>query len=104
MNRKPRPTASLDLQDGARALVKGVLLFDTVGALLPQGSAAIADKRAAVIDLAGVSASDSAGLALLIEWLSVARSLGHDLRYEHMPQQLRQLADLSEVEALLLAK
>ncbi|HUX73710.1 MAG TPA: STAS domain-containing protein [Steroidobacteraceae bacterium] len=103
MSGKPRASASLDLQDGARAFVKGALHFDSVGALLPLGTAAIAGERASVIDLAGVSAGDSAGLALLIEWLSVARGLGRKLRYEHMPRQLQQLADLSEVEELLLA-
>jgi phospholipid transport system transporter-binding protein len=56
-----------------------------------------------VIDLAGVTASDSAGLALLIEWLSVAKSAGRSLRFENIPSQLQQLARLSEVEELLVS-
>jgi phospholipid transport system transporter-binding protein len=55
-----------------------------------------------VIDLAGVTASDSAGLALLIEWLSVAKGAGRALRFENIPSQLQQLARLSEVEELLV--
>ena len=81
----------------------GSLHFATVGALLPVGIAAIEAGRAAIIDLAGVTASDSAGLALLIEWLSVARGAHRGLHYENIPSQLYQLARLSEVDELLLA-
>jgi len=94
--------AGFSLEGGERAAVSGLLDFDSVGALLDQGSAAIAAGTAAFIDLSGVTGSDSAGLALLLEWLSVARAAKKSLRYEHMPAQLQQLARLSEVEELLL--
>ena len=84
-----------------RSRVVGSLEFATVARLLPPGTAAIEGGHAAVIDLAGVTDSDSSGLALLIEWLSVAKASGNSLRYENMPAQLRQLAGLSEVEELL---
>lgn len=87
--------------EGARSRVVGSLHFSTVSALLTAGIAAITEGRAAVIDLAGVTASDSAGLALLIEWLSVAKAGNHDLQFENLPTQLQQLARLSEVEDLL---
>ena len=90
------------MSDGDRARVTGSLHFTTVSALLAAGVAAINSGRAAVIDLAGVTGSDSAGLALLIEWLSVAKSAGRTLRFENVPSQLQQLARLSEVEELLI--
>ena len=89
------------MSDGERARVLGSLHFTTVSELLTAGVAAINAGRAAVIDLAGVTASDSAGLALLIEWLSVAKSAGRTLRFENIDSQLQQLARLSEVEELL---
>jgi phospholipid transport system transporter-binding protein len=95
-------SGAFSLQGGERAAVTGVLDFDSVAALLAQGSAAITAGTAAFIDLSGVTASDSAGLALLLEWLSVARAAKKSLRYENMPAQLQQLARLSEVEELLL--
>lgn len=98
----PAQSTNFALQAGERAAVSGLLGFGTVGALLPQGSAAIAAGKAGFIDLAGVTGSDSAGLALLLEWLSVARAAKRSLRYENMPVQLQQLARLSEVEELLL--
>ena len=90
------------MSDGDRARVIGSLHFTTVSALFAAGTTAINAGRAAVIDLAGVTASDSAGLALLIEWLSVAKAAGRALRFENIPSQLQQLARLSEVEELLV--
>jgi phospholipid transport system transporter-binding protein len=93
--------ASFEVLAGDRSRVEGSLDFATVAHLLEEGSAAIRAGRAAVIDLGGVVASDSSGLALLIEWMSVAKQSAHPLAYEEMPAQLHQLARLSEVEDLL---
>jgi phospholipid transport system transporter-binding protein len=95
-------SATFEVLDGDRARVIGSLHFSTVSALLTEGTAAITAGRAGVIDLAGVTGSDSAGLALLIEWLSVAKAAGHPLRFANIPSQLQQLARLSEVEELLV--
>ncbi len=103
MNNSAALTAEFEPQEGDRARVVGVLHFTTVTALLRLGSEAIANGRAAVIDLAGVKDSDSSGLALLIEWLSIARAERKSLRYENIPVQLHQLARLSDVEELLTA-
>ena len=94
--------ASFEVQGGSRARVTGSLHFTTVSALLSAGTEAIGRNEAAVIDLAAVTTSDSAGLALLIEWMSVAKSANRALRYENIPCQLQQLARLSEVEELLV--
>jgi phospholipid transport system transporter-binding protein len=98
-----KASGSFEAAADERSRVVGSLIFSTVGALLPMGSAAIENGRAAVIDLAGVTASDSSGLALLIEWLSVAKYAQRTLRYENVPAQLLQLARLSEVDELLTA-
>jgi phospholipid transport system transporter-binding protein len=96
-------TAVFELQEGERSRVNGVLHFTTVTALLRSGSEAIANGHAAVIDLSGVKDSDSSGLALLVEWLSIARAERKTLRYENIPTQLHQLARLSDLEELLTA-
>jgi len=94
--------ASFEVLEGDRSRVIGSLHFTTVSALLARGVEAIGSGQAAVIDLAGVTVSDSSGLALLIEWLSVAKGASRGLRYDNIPSQLQQLARLSEVEELLL--
>jgi len=96
-------TAEFEAQDGERAKVSGVLHFTTVTDLLKSGSEAITNGRVAIIELSGVKDSDSSGLALLIEWLSIARAASKNLRYENIPTQLHQLARLSDVEELLTA-
>jgi phospholipid transport system transporter-binding protein len=103
LNNSAGITADFEPQEGGRSRVNGVLHFTTVTALLRSGSEAIATDRAAVIDLSGVKDSDSSGLALLIEWLSIARAEHKSLRYENIPAQLHQLARLSDVEELLTA-
>ncbi|HEY3850138.1 MAG TPA: STAS domain-containing protein [Steroidobacteraceae bacterium] len=102
--KKPRKheAAWFEILPEARARVGGALEFSTVTALLPSGTEAIEQGRASALDLSGVTASDSAGLALLIEWLSVAKAAGRILRYENIPSQLRQLSVLSDVDELLL--
>jgi phospholipid transport system transporter-binding protein len=87
--------------EGEHSRVSGALHFTTVSPLLGQGETAIQNGRAAVIDLSSVSESDSAGLALLIEWLSVAKEAKRSLRYENIPEQLQELARLCEVEPLI---
>ncbi len=54
----------------------------------------------AVIDLRDVSDVDSAGLAVLIEWLAQARARGTRLEFTNLPPALRSLAKLSGVEFL----
>ena len=97
-----RQDASFEVLEGGRARVVGSLHFSTVSTLLAAGVDAIDGGRAAVIDLAGVTSGDSSGLALLIEWLSVAKAAAQALHYENIPVQLQQLARLSEVEELLV--
>ena len=101
-NGSARQDASFEVQGGDRSRVVGSLHFATVSALLSAGAEAIGRNEAGVIDLAAVTASDSSGLALLIEWLSVAKCANRPLRYENIPCQLQQLARLSEVEELLI--
>jgi phospholipid transport system transporter-binding protein len=100
--RRGQQDASFEVLEGDRARVTGSLHFTTVSALLTAGVEAINGGRVAVIDLGGVKASDSSGLALLIEWLSIAKAAGRGLRFENLPSQLQQLARLSEVEELLV--
>jgi phospholipid transport system transporter-binding protein len=101
LNQVSSHSAQFEVQEGERSRVSGALHFTTVSPLLGQGEAAIHGGHAAVIDLSTVSGSDSAGLALLIEWLSVAKQAKRGLRYENIPEQLQELARLCEVEPLL---
>ncbi len=47
------------------------------------------------IDLGRVSSTDSAGLALMIEWIKYSREHRTKLNFKNIPEQLRNLAKLS---------
>jgi ABC-type transporter Mla MlaB component len=74
----------------------------TVTALRNPGLALIgAASDTLTFDLATVPEVDSAGLALLIDWLASARACSLKLRYAKPGRTLLALARLSEVEPLL---
>lgn len=53
-----------------------------------------------VVDLSGVQQADSSGLAVLLEWLRLNRAAGGQLRLAGVPDGLRALADLYDLDAL----
>ena len=60
-----------------------------------------ADGSEAHIDFEGVTRSDSAGLALLVEWLRLAEQQGATLRFHNLPNQLREIARVSDLLPIL---
>lgn len=85
-----------------RLRVEGELSFGTAAAALERGAQRIGPGRRWTFDLSGVSAGDSAGVAVLIEWLSLAQSRGATVVYDSIPPQMLAIARLSDLEALLL--
>lgn len=83
--------------------VTGALTTRSVAALLPHGRRAIAtlDGEHAVLDLGQVSASDSSGLALVVDWLRAAREREVTLSVRNVPPQMAALATVSGLDALL---
>ncbi len=88
-------------QGEGRYVVQGELSFDTVTGLLSESHSLFAGESSVELDLSGVTYADSAGLALLVEWLRQARLQGRQLRYQSLPAQLQSLANVSEVTGLL---
>ena len=80
----------------------GELGFATAATALQAGLALIGRGQDWTIDLAGVSAGDSAGLAVLVEWISAARAQGGTLRYAGVPAQILAIARISDLDRLLL--
>ena len=101
---------TLALGEGAFVAVKPALYvleapltLLTVTALRNPGLALIgAATDTLTFDLRTVPEVDSAGLALLIDWLASARARSLKLHYANPGRTLLALARLSEVEALLI--
>lgn len=58
----------------------------------------LAHAKQVTVDLSGVGQADSAGLALLIEWIKFARGKRMKLSIKNVPNQILNLAKLSGLE------
>lgn len=81
--------------------VTGPVTFATAGALLDAGRSQFGGHAAIAVNLKGVSRVDSAGLALLLEWLRQARADGRAMTFTALPDKLLAIARLSGVDGLL---
>lgn len=89
-------------QDAHHFVVEGELNMMTVPALLQTMHDQFPSNGGeAHIDLAGVTRSDSAGLALLVEWLRLARGRDIRLQFHNLPSQLQEIARISDLTPLL---
>lgn len=91
-----------DPRNPALLQVSGELSFATVPALLEQGAALLAGRGDRIrLDLGGVTRADSAGLALLIEWLRLARRRRAEVEFSNIPPQMLAIARVSGIEDVL---
>jgi phospholipid transport system transporter-binding protein len=86
-----------------RLVVRGPLTFATATAAWREGKRALeaCGDAAVEIDCAGIERADSAGLAVLIEWLAFGQRKDLDVRLQGLPTTLIDIARISELEDLL---
>jgi len=96
----PKPVGIEDLGNGHFRL-SGHLGFDSAAHALTESHKLFAEHKKIQVDLAGVDSTDSAGLALLVEWTGWARREKRKLTFTHVPKQAMALAKISEVDELL---
>ena len=89
-----------DLGEGRFAL-SGKMTFETAEKILRASEEPFEEHSQLEIDLSGVTASDSAGLALLLEWVTWANHSVREIRFRDMPDKVLAIARTTEVEALL---
>jgi len=88
-----------------RIVVTGALTFATardareLGLLVLEGSRA----ESIVVDCSGVTRADSAGLAVLLEWLAWSRRKNRPVSLQNLPASLLAIARISEIDGLLTA-
>ena len=88
-----------------RVVVTGELTFASarearqLGILVLEGSRA--DRL--VVDCGAVTRADSAGLAVLLDWLAWGRRKSRPVSLENLPASLVAIAKISEVDGLLVA-
>lgn len=92
------------LMDAAGELrLSGVLNYRTGPGLREQGQALIKASNAAalVVDCSAVTKSSSVGLSLLLCFMRDAQAAGKTLTIRGMPEEMREIAEVSELNELL---
>ena len=89
-----------DLGEGKFAL-SGDMSFDTAGSILRESEQLFEQHTLLTVDLDGVTHTDSAGLALLLEWITWANHTVREIRYVEIPERVLAIARTTEVEPLL---
>lgn len=90
------PDAGLTARDGGMNVI-GHLDFANVAGLVDPGKEFIrkSSELAIVVDLSGVILCNSAGIALMTEWLRYAKRLDKNLQFVNIPEQMRAIIELS---------
>jgi len=79
----------------------GDITFETVQTLLKESALLFEPITSLTIDLAGATRSDSAGLALLIHWIRLAKHNNKKIIFRHIPKQMMAVAQAGGVSELL---
>lgn len=53
------------------------------------------------IDMSGISSANSAGLAVMIEWLAVVQRSDQKITFENIPDSLHQISTVCQVDSLI---
>jgi phospholipid transport system transporter-binding protein len=105
LNASPEVRVGISEPDPGRIAVTGELTFATARDARQLGMLVLESSRATqlVIDCSGVTRADSAGLAVLLDWLAWGRRKSRTITLENLPASLVAIARISEVDGLLTA-
>lgn len=84
-----------------RFAVRGELDLDSVTALWEETRRLFKQQPPSRIDLAGVHRTDSAGVALLVEWLRQAKAQHWELHFVNVPAQMLTIIRVADLDGLL---
>jgi phospholipid transport system transporter-binding protein len=88
-------------RDGDTLRIQGELDFDSVAALCAMAESLFLAEPIRQIDLGGVRHSNSAGVALLVEWLRQARRRRWEPVFVNVPPQMRAIIAVADLETVL---
>ena len=82
-------------QGAGNFIIDGDLTFSTIDKQTVKAVAFLTSSKHITIDLGRVACTDSAGLALMIEWIKYTRHHRIQIAFKNIPEQLLNLAKLS---------
>ncbi len=89
------PQISFQEQQPGHILVEGALTFSNIDKNTVKSCTFLNTTSNICIDLKNVTATDSAGLALIVEWIKMCEHKNTHIAFTNIPQQLLALARLS---------
>jgi phospholipid transport system transporter-binding protein len=95
------PAFQINATSPGRLEARGAICYDSAAQALVTGLALIPHGQPCTIDLSQVTEADSAGLAVLVEWLATARKRKSSIHYEGIPAQILAVARISDLDELL---
>ncbi|MCW8923785.1 MAG: STAS domain-containing protein [Gammaproteobacteria bacterium] len=81
--------------------ISGVLNFETVPVLMKQAEQLLVKQDEVNVDLAEVTDSNSAGLALLLEMVRVTKSQNKTINFKNLPEQISIVASAYGIDGEL---
>ena len=91
----------LEDRGGGNFALSGQMVFDTAGQILYDSEEMFEAHTRIEVDLSGVTDTDSAGLALLLEWITWANHTVREIRFIETPAKIDAIAKTTEVDHLL---
>ena len=85
-------------QGAGNFALEGDLTFATIDKQSVESLAFLTTAKDITVDLSAVVCTDSAGLALMIEWIKYARHHRVHIAFKNIPEQLLNLAKLSGLD------
>ncbi len=95
--------ADFELKDHGegRFSLSGRMTFATAADILRESEVPFERHTRIEVDLSGVTETDSAGLGLLLEWITWANHTVREIRFVDTPAKINAIARVTEVESLL---
>ena len=92
---------TLEDRGNGQFALSGRMTFDTAGQILKQSESLFEEHTLIDIDLSAVAHTDSAGLALMLEWITWANHTVREIRFHDTPKKIDDIAKTTEVDHLL---
>lgn len=89
--------------ENSHLMVSGDLNFSTVMVLLEQSIPLFSNCNELKFDLSRVNSSNSAGLALLLEWIRYAKKVAKPISFSHLPAQFVSMMQAAGIEKMLVS-
>jgi len=81
--------------------LNGKMTFQTADSVLRASERLFEEHTQIEMDLGGVTDTDSAGLALMLEWITWANHTVREIRFVNVPEKIDAIAKTTEVDHLL---